>query len=242
MQTLVLGSILSWIILAATFLHSKASFKTFFNPEGLIIVVGGSIAILLITSKKEELFGFFRLVRNLIIHKSKERKIKEILLETTKNIEKGKFPTETGHPFLDKAITWMQAGLRGKELEKLLEDGARLEMDRDHNNAQVLTNLAKYPPALGMVGTVFGIIAIFNGLGTAEGQKSIGVNLAFAMTATLYGLIVSNFIVSPLAELLEQAARHEEFELAMIVEVVKLWSEKQPAFFIQEHIELYNAA
>jgi chemotaxis protein MotA len=242
MQTLVLGSIFAWAILAFTFLHSKASFSTFFNPEGLIIVVGGTFAILLITSKKEELFGFFKLVKNLLISKSKERKIKDILLECTKNIENGRLPTETGHPFLDKAISWMQAGLRGKDLEKLLEDGAKLEIERDHNNAQVLTNLAKYPPALGMVGTVFGIIAIFNGLGTKEGQNSIGVNLAFAMTATLYGLIMSNFVVSPLAELLEQAARHEEFELAMIVEVVKLWSEQQPAFFVQEHIELYNAA
>ena len=242
MQTLILGALMSVIILASTFFHSKAALRTFFNPEGLLIVVGGSIAILLITSKKEELYGFFRLIKNLIISKSKKRKIKEILTECTKTIENGRIPTETGHPFLDKAITWMQAGLRGKELEKLLEDGARLEIERDHNNAQVLTNIAKYPPALGMVGTVFGIIAIFNGLGTAEGQKSIGVNLAFAMTATLYGLIVSNFIVSPLAELLEQAATHEEIELAMIVEVVKLWSEKQPAFFIQEHIELYNVA
>lgn len=242
MQTLVIGTIMSVIILASTFLHSKASFSTFFNPEGLIIVVGGTIAILLLTSKKEELFGFFRLVKHLIIFKAKERKIKDILLECTKNIENGRFPTETGHPFLDKAVAWMQAGLRGKDLEKLLEDGAKLEIERDHNNAQVLTNIAKYPPALGMVGTVFGIIAIFNGLGTEEGQKAIGVNLAFAMTATLYGLIVSNFIVSPLAELLEQAAKHEEIELAMIVEVVKLWSEKQPAFFVQEHIELYNVA
>ena len=242
MQTLFIGSILAWIILTSTFLHSKASFKTFFNPEGLIIVVGGTIAILLITSKKEELFGFFRLVKNLIIKKTRERKTKEILLECTKAIEKGKMPSDTGHAFLDKAIGWLQAGLRGKDLEKLLEDGARLEIERDHNNAQVLQNLAKYPPALGMVGTVFGIIAIFNGLGTADGQKSIGVNLAFAMTATLYGLIVANFIVSPLSELLAQAATHEEIELAMIVEIVKLWADKQPAFFVQEHIELYNVA
>jgi chemotaxis protein MotA len=242
MQTLVIGSILSTIILVATFLHSKASLSTFLNPEGLIIVIGGTISITLVTSKKAALFNFFRLVKNLIISKSRSRNLKEVLTECTKSFERGKIPTATGHEFLDKALSWMQAGLRGAELQKLLEDGARIEIERDHASAQVLSNISKYPPALGMVGTVFGIIAIFNGLGTDEGQKAIGVNLAFAMTATLYGLIVSNFIVSPMAELLEQATQQEEMELAMIVEVVKLWSEKQPAFFVQEHIELYHAA
>lgn len=242
MQTLVIGSILSTIILVATFLHSKASLATFLNPEGLIIVIGGTISITLVTSKKAALFNFFRLVKNLIISKSRSRNLKEVLTECTKSMERGKIPSNTGHEFLDKALSWMQAGLRGAELQKLLEDGARIEIERDHASAQVLSNISKYPPALGMVGTVFGIIAIFNGLGTDEGQKAIGVNLAFAMTATLYGLIVSNFIVSPMAELLEQATQQEEMELAMIVEVVKLWSEKQPAFFVQEHIELYHAA
>ena len=242
MQTLVIGSFLSTIILVATFLHSKASLSTFLNPEGLIIVIGGTISITLVTSKKSALLNFFRLVKNLIISKSRSRNLKEVLTECTKSFERGKIPSATGHEFLDKALSWMQAGLRGHELQKLLEDGARMEIERDHASAQVLSNISKYPPALGMVGTVFGIIAIFNGLGTDEGQKAIGVNLAFAMTATLYGLIVSNFIVSPMAELLEQATQQEEMELAMIVEVVKLWSEKQPAFFVQEHIELYHAA
>jgi chemotaxis protein MotA len=242
MQTFIFGSFLSTIILVATFLHSKANLKTFFNPEGLIIVIGGTVSIALLTTKKQELMNFFRLLKKVLMHQSRGKNLKKTLSECTRGIERGKMPGETGHPFLDKCVSWLQAGLRGKELEKLLTDGARLEIEKGHASAQVLSNLAKYPPALGMVGTVFGIIAIFNGLGTEEGQKMIGVNLAFAMTATLYGLIVSNFIVSPISELLEQATQEEQVELAMIVEIVKLWSENQPAFFVQEHIELYHVA
>jgi len=93
-----------------------------------------------------------------------------------------------------------------------------------------------------MVGTVFGIIAIFAGLGGAEGQKNLGANLAFAMTATLYGLITSNFLFSPLGELLSQLAQQEEVELSMIIETVKLWSDKESQFFIEEHLELYHAS
>ena len=242
MQTLLIGGMLSVGILVLTFFNSKAGIGTFFNPEGLAIVLGGTFSILLMTSKKDELILMMKQIRRLIFKKAAPKKLKDILLETSQSIQRGQIPTDTGHPFLNKALGWLSAGLRGPALVKLLTDGAQLEIERVNASAQILSNLSKYPPALGMVGTVFGIIAIFNGLGSAEGQKSIGVNLAFAMTATLYGLISSNFFVSPISELLLQSAQQEEVELSMIVETVKLWSEKESHFFIQENIELYHVA
>ncbi|MBC7691204.1 MAG: MotA/TolQ/ExbB proton channel family protein [Methylotenera sp.] len=242
MQTLILGSLFSIAILATTFWHSKAGLSTFLNPEGLIIVLGGTVSILLMTSNKKELMGLFRQIKRLIFSKASKRDIREVLIDCSKTMEKGKFPSTTGVDFLDKSLGWLGAGLSGATLDKLLVDGAKLEIERIHQSANVLANIGKYPPALGMVGTVFGIIAIFNGLGNAEGQRTLGTNLAFAMTATLYGLVTSNFVISPLSELLLQAAHQEEVELSMIVETVKLWSDKESLFFVQEHIGLYHAS
>jgi chemotaxis protein MotA len=242
MLTLILGSLLSFGVLVFTFMHSKAKLSVYLNPEGFVIVIGGTLAILLMMTKKDELKLLFKHFKQQVFKKARTKKVKDILIEVTNELEKGRIPNQTGHPFIDRCLSWLQAGLKGKELEKLLVDGAKIEIERIHSSAGVLTNLAKYPPALGMVGTVFGIIAIFNGLGTADGQKSIGMNLALAMTATLYGLIMSNFVVSPAAELLSQMALEEELEYSMIVETVKLWSEKETAFFIKEHIELFDKA
>lgn len=242
MQTWVIGFIAASGILAATFMHSKVKLTTFLNPEGIIIVIGGTFAILMMTAKRNELLLLLRMMGRLFRKPEHEGRLKSILLDCSRSIESGKIPQETGHPFLDKSLGWLSAGLRGPVLDKLLVDGAKLEVEQAYQTAQVLGNLAKYPPALGMIGTVFGIIGIFNGLGTAEGQRSIGVNLSFAMTATLYGLVFANFCLSPISELLMQIARQQELEIAMIVETAKLWSERESSFFIQEHVELYHVA
>lgn len=242
MITVIIGAVISIVILVASFVHSKANLETFLNPEGLGLVIGGSIAILLMTSHVSDLKRLFQLGVYLLIRKSRRKDIRAILRECTQSIARGRIPTSTGHEFLDKSLTWIGAGLKGPTLDKLLIDGAKLEIERNQLAIQTLSNLGKYPPALGMIGTVFGIIAIFSGLGMADGQKNLGANLAFAMTATLYGLIMSNFIINPLAELLTQTSQQEEVELSMVVETVKLWSENESQFFVEEHLELYHAA
>ncbi|MBS1957854.1 MAG: MotA/TolQ/ExbB proton channel family protein [Bdellovibrionales bacterium] len=243
MITVILGIFFSAFIIVASFLHSKATLQTFLNPEGLLIVLGGTFSIFLMTAHFKDVKRLTRLIWFMVFKKSSRKKdVKRILSECTETIERGRMPSETGHEFLDRALTWLGAGLKGEALDKLLIDGAKLEMERNQQAIQVISNLGKYPPALGMIGTVFGIIAIFSGLGIAEGQKHLGVNLAFAMTATLYGLITSNFIITPLAEFLSQIAQHDELELSMVVETVKLWSEKESQFFVEEHLELYDAS
>jgi chemotaxis protein MotA len=52
-------------------------------------------------------------------------------------------------------------------------------------------------PALGMIGTVAGMISMAGDLGTAA---SAGPPLALALTSTLYGLVLSACIAAPLAE------------------------------------------
>ena len=238
----LLGILISCVILISTFMHSKAGIQVFLNPEGLGIVLGGSLAIFLMSSQGQDIVQLLRIFKSVLSRKAKKEKLKQVLLSCTDSILKGQIPSKTGHEFLDKCLEWYGAGLRGATLEKLMVDGAKLELERNQNAIQILSNLTKYPPALGMVGTVFGIIAIFNGLNQADGQKHLGANLAFAMTATLYGLITANFIVSPLAEFLTQAAAQDETDLAMIVESVKLWGDRESKFFIEETLELFHAS
>ena len=174
--------------------------------------------------------------------KTSQKRLHEKLLNTVKAVEKGQTPAATGIAFLDRALEWYSAGLKGEDLERLLVDGAKIEIELIHQSTQVIANLAKYPPALGMVGTVIGIIGIFSGLGSEEGQKTIGANLAVAMSATLYGLLLANFFLSPISELLQQAAQLEEMELTMIVDTIQMLSDHESSFFIQEKIQLYYAA
>src|SRR5690606_5002734 len=69
------------------------------------------------------------------------------------------------------------------------------ELIEDRMDAiQTLKNFAKYPPALGMTGTVMGMVALFSELD--QKSDSIGASLAMAMTATFFGLILTNAVLS----------------------------------------------
>src|SRR5690606_26967501 len=86
------------------------------------------------------------------------------------------------------------------ELFIVLISQRRDELERGHAGAvQALRNLAKYPPALGMTGTVMGLVSLFSVLGIDD-KAALGPSLALAMTATFFGLVTANCLVTPLAD------------------------------------------
>lgn len=243
MRNLFVGAILAILVLGGAFLKSSLTLKSLFNPEGLIIVVCGTFAVLFTNSKMAD----FRSMMNLVRHafsgsKDRRKNLKSKIMEITNEIARGRMPEETGYLTLNKGLTWISAGLTSDQLDDLLNEAARQEAERISRGAVTVLNLGKYPPALGMIGTVFGIIGIFGSLGSSEGQRFIGVNLAVAMTATLYGLVLSNFIIQPVGELLEGIAREHEEDLAMMVEAVRLWHRRETPFYVQEQMDLYEVA
>ncbi|WP_298688900.1 MotA/TolQ/ExbB proton channel family protein [uncultured Sphingomonas sp.] len=61
-------------------------------------------------------------------------------------------------------------------------------------------------PAMGMIGTVIGLIRMFSAMDDAA---KIGPGMALALLTTLYGVIVANCIAGPVAARLERLSRAE---------------------------------
>ncbi|HEY0271484.1 MAG TPA: MotA/TolQ/ExbB proton channel family protein [Sphingomonas sp.] len=76
-----------------------------------------------------------------------------------------------------------------------------------HDAAQgVWRAAADVAPAMGMIGTVVGLIRMF---ATMDDPAAIGPGMALALTTTLYGVIVANVIAGPIAGRLERLSRVE---------------------------------
>jgi chemotaxis protein MotA len=65
---------------------------------------------------------------------------------------------------------------------------------------------ADVAPAMGMIGTVIGLIRMFASMDDAS---AIGPGMALALTTTLYGVIVANVIAAPIAARLERLSQVE---------------------------------
>lgn len=67
-------------------------------------------------------------------------------------------------------------------------------------------NVADCAPAMGMLGTVVGLILLF---GNVSDAASIGRAMAVALLTTLYGLVLSNLIAGPIAQRLARIASEQ---------------------------------
>jgi chemotaxis protein MotA len=63
----------------------------------------------------------------------------------------------------------------------------------------------KYAPAMGMIGTLIGLVAMLQAM---DDPSQIGTGMAVALLTTLYGAILANVLFLPLADKLNY--RHEE--------------------------------
>ena len=68
------------------------------------------------------------------------------------------------------------------------------------------TMAAETAPAMGMIGTILGLVAMFARMDDAA---AIGPAMALAMLTTLYGILLANLIALPIARRLDRLSAHE---------------------------------
>lgn len=66
---------------------------------------------------------------------------------------------------------------------------------------------------MGMVGTLIGLARMFAAM---DDVATIGAGMAVALLATLYGAVLANLVLQPIAGRLRGAARAEAFERARL--------------------------
>lgn len=118
-------------------------------------------------------------------------------------------------PFLKKGIG---LAVDGTEPE-LIRDILKTEMDyieeRHAVGAEMLEFAATLAPAMGMIGTLVGLILM---LGNMSDVDSIGPNMAVALITTLYGSMMANAFCLPIANILKRNSNKEIMVKGMMLE------------------------
>src|SRR6185295_3954418 len=107
-------------------------------------------------------------------------------------------------PFFRRAVAVMLElvdsgdGQDARLLEDALTAEARVRVNDIEASRHVLITLGKLFPAFGLIGTLIGLALLLRNLGNAD-MAAIGPGLGIAVLTTLYGAVVSNVVVLPLA-------------------------------------------
>lgn len=92
--------------------------------------------------------------------------------------------------------------LVGEHLQQL----RRARIERHAAVADVWAGAAEVAPAMGMIGTLIGLVAMFTRM---SDPAAIGGAMAVALLATLYGAVLANLVAMPIAVRLRASARAE---------------------------------
>jgi chemotaxis protein MotA len=194
MTSLPLGFLV--MIIVGFFVFAGTDIGTIVNSHGLLIVAGGTFGIMLLSTPIGDIAELGRNIMRLFRSAPGEAKLVDSLTELAKNREA---TLTNSHPLITFAQELWSQGVEDQMFEALViqrtEELSRLA----EGSVAALRNLAKYPPALGMTGTVLALVTLFTHLGV-DAKTNIGPELALALTATFYGLALSNGILMPLSD------------------------------------------
>lgn len=122
---------------------------------------------------------------------------------------------EQTDPFLKKGLQMLVDGLEPEAIRHMLEIDLSGQEHQDLAAAKVYEAMGIYAPTLGIIGAVFGLIAVMKNL--ADPSK-LGHGIAAAFTATIYGIASANLFFLPMASKLKSVISGRTGEREMIIE------------------------
>ncbi len=184
------------------------------QPAAALIVFGGTMGALLIRRGIAGLGAISRAVLNLFFDPGNEE------IEATKarltwlaRLERREGPlalesqaTVTNDPLISQALTLVSQYAEPKQVRERLERLLDHEDEQGLRDVTTLEGAASYAPTFGIVGAVLGLIQVLRALAD---PTQLGVGIATAFVATIYGVGVANLILFPLAARMRE--RHNNF-------------------------------
>lgn len=223
----------SWVGVCACLLviyfgivHSASHPLILLNGHALILVIGGTVAIGLLTYRMSRLLEVvdFVLFGFLFRAKSKEAIVASDIvcqIDAYFGAPSDRALSRKPHPFLGDVFRLLRSPeLDYENLQRRLTDQRNAVKRRYVEDAKILNNLAKYPPHLGLLGAASGMIEMMSGLG--GGTAGIGNAMAVALSATLWGVGMNNFVFLPLADNASKAADDEMYLRDIMIECALL--------------------
>lgn len=170
-----------------------------------ILVLGGSLFVVMAKFGLPQFVGAFRVALNAFVarHTDHERLIDELVdiaVEARRNGLLSLEGRETSDNFLDEGVQLMVDGHDPESLRAVLGRELQQAMHRHESGQAIFLAVAEVAPAIGMIGTLVGLVAMLGGM---DDPKSIGPAMAVALLTTLYGALIANMVALPIADKLK---------------------------------------
>ncbi len=208
-------ALILWAIL------SKTTLDVFIDSGSVAIVIGGSVAAVLIAFPLKNVLNLAKVMRKTVFAKSPSATA--LIDDLVRYAEVARrdgilalesVASEATDTFLISGIQMAVDGTDPALVEQMLASELDALAERHQNGKALLDTLGKYGPAFGMIGTLVGLVIMLQSM---DDPSKIGPGMAIALLTTLYGSLLANLVALPLADKLALRSSEELLLKAIIV-------------------------
>jgi len=194
----------------------------FADTQSVIIVFGGSVFIVMSNYNMGQFFGIGKIIAKAFMFKlEKPEELIEKAVDMADAARKGGFlaleEAEITNAFMQKGVDMLVDGHDADVVRATLQKDIDLTTERHETGAKMMMALADVAPAMGMIGTLIGLVAMLSNM---DDPKSIGPAMAVALLTTLYGAFLANVIAIPIASKLELRLTEEKMNQELVLDAV----------------------
>jgi chemotaxis protein MotA len=200
--------------LVITALSMSGSVRSFYNLPSVMIVFIGTLAVTMMSFSLRETFGALGVVWRAVFpsHRAPQQAATVILSLASLARSRGILALDPvidqlhPSPLLQRAIAMAVDGATAEEIETVMSHEIAAISERDNRNANVMRRAAEVAPAMGLIGTLVGLIQM---LANLDDPTTIGPAMAIALLTTFYGAILAYMVFAPLASKLDRNGRED---------------------------------
>lgn len=122
---------------------------------------------------------------------------------------------EINDPFMKSGMSMMIDGLDAEFIRDVMEAEVAAMEERHRHCATIFSQGGMYSPTLGVLGAVIGLVAA---LGNLSDVDQLGISIAAAFIATMYGIFFGYVVCHPIANKLKILSQEESTIKRIIIE------------------------
>ncbi|WP_016957817.1 flagellar motor protein PomA [Catenovulum sp. SX2] len=194
----------------------------FADVPSVLIVFCGSLFVVLSNFTMGQFFGIGKVMGKAFMFKIETpEELIQKSVEMADAARKGGFlaleEAQIDNPFMRKGVDMLVDGHDGDVVKATLSKDIELTTERHEAGVSLLKALGDVAPAMGMIGTLIGLVAMLSNM---DDPKAIGPAMAVALLTTLYGAFLSNVIALPLAAKLQLRTEEEKLNQLLILDAI----------------------
>ncbi|MGF1725047.1 flagellar motor protein PomA [Photobacterium nomapromontoriensis] len=213
----------------------------FVDTQSILIVCCGSLFVALMQYSIGQFLGAAKIAAKAFMFKmdNPEDLIAKIV-EMADAARKGGFlaleEMDVENSFLRKGVDLLVDGHDADVVRSTLQKDIGLTNERHEVGISIFKALADVAPAMGMIGTLIGLVAMLSNM---DDPKSIGPAMAVALLTTLYGAIMANMLLLPIAAKLDLRKNEEKLNRRLILDGILAIQDGQNPRVIDGYLKNY---